>query len=188
LPLPWGRGDWKPAFTGLGVTVHRKLDEALKIYGSGTGGGIQEGDTPLRSIDELVKLVESNIDLMEKYLTGKGVDTQQVLSAKDFEQLRLIEVAKDAILVNDESKVLFLSLLRLVVNSYTDLFPDPRSNKFRNLVSLYVHIGESIASDLPEVDISDVEKRIRDLIESSVAVKPLSVKRKRKQLISAKLI
>jgi len=152
--------------------VLRKLNEALAIYGSETGGGIGKGDNPLRQIDELVELLDKNLRLMEKYFKEKGVDPEKILLAKDFEQLRLIDEAKEAILENDESKVMFLSLLRLVVNSYTDLLPDPRANEFRHLVSLYVVLGDSIASDIPEFDMSDIEKKIQDLIDISVTVKP----------------
>ncbi|GCF08839.1 hypothetical protein KDI_24030 [Dictyobacter arantiisoli] len=37
------------------VGVFRNLQKALAIYGSGSGGGIQEGDTPVQDIDELVE-------------------------------------------------------------------------------------------------------------------------------------
>jgi len=153
--------------------VLRRLNEALAIYGSGTGGGIREGDTPLRQVDELAKLLEKNLKLMEKYFKDKEIDPQRILLAKDFEQLRLIEQTVEAILENDESKVLFFSLLKLVADSYTDLLPDPKANEYKRLVSLYVIIGETIAGYIPDIDISDVEKKIEDLVDRSVAVKPL---------------
>ena len=152
--------------------ILRKLNEALAIYGSGTGGGIQEGDTPLRQAVELADLLEKNLKLMEKYFKDKEINPHEILLAKDFEQLELIEQAVEAILENDESKVLFFSLLKLVVNSYTDLLPDPKANEYKQLVSLYVVIGETIASYIPDIDISDIEKKIQDLIDRSIAVKP----------------
>lgn len=157
--------------------VLRRLNEALAIYGSGTGGGIQEGDNPLRQTDELIKLLEKNIKLMEKYLKDKETDSTEILLAKDFEQLNLIGEAKEAILENDESKILFFSLLKLVVDSYADLLPDPKANKYRRPVSLYVVIGETIASDIPEIDIRDIEEKIRDLIDRSIAVKPYTLRK-----------
>lgn len=152
--------------------ILRKLNEALAIYGSGTGGGIQEGDTPLRKTDELADLLDKNLRLMEKYFKDKEIDPQKILSAKNFEQLRLMEQAVEAILENDESKVLFFSLLKLVADSYTDLLPDPKANEYKQIVSLYVVIGETIAGYIPDIDISDVEKKIQDLVDRSIAVKP----------------
>jgi len=164
--------------------ILRKLNEALAIYGSGTGGGIREGDTPLRQVDELAKLLEKNLKLMEKYFEDKEIDPQRILLAKDFEQLRLIEETVEAILENDESKVLFFSLLKLVVDSYTDLLPDPKANEYRRLVSLYVVIGETIAGYIPGIDISDVEKKIEDLVDRSIAVKPLPPREPTKPILS----
>jgi len=152
--------------------ILRRLDEALAIYGSGTGGGIQEGDSPLRKADELAGLLEKNLELMEKYFRSKQIDPHEILQAKNLEQLRLIGQAVEAILENDDSKVLFFSLLKRVADSYADLLPDPKANQFRNLVSLYVHLGETIASDIPEIDLRDVEKKIEDLVDRSIAVKP----------------
>jgi len=152
--------------------ILRRLDEALAIYGSGTGGGIQEGDSPLRKADELASLLEKNLELMEKYFSKKQIAPHEILLAKNLEQLRLIDQAVEAILENDESKVLFLSLLKRVADSYADLLPDPKANQFKSLVSLYVHLGETIASDIPEIDLRDVEKKIEDLVDRSIAVKP----------------
>ena len=167
--------------------ILRKLNEALAIYGSGTGGGIQEGDTPLRQADELANLLEKNLKLMEKYFKDKEIDPQKILQVKDFEQLKLIEQTVEAILENDESKVLFFSLLKLVVNSYTDLLPDPKANEYTQLVSLYVVIGETIASYIPDIDISDIEKKIQNLIDRSIAVKPYAPRRPTKPIDLSKL-
>lgn len=109
---------------------------------------------------------------MENYFKDKEFYPQSILQAKDFERLRLIGQAVEAVLENDESKILFFSLLRLIVNSYTDLLPDPKANKYRLIVSLYVVIGETIASEIPDIDIGDIERKIGDLIDRSIAVKP----------------
>ena len=167
--------------------ILRRLNEALAIYGSETGGGIREGDQPLRQVDELVELLEKNLELIEKYFRDKDIDPSKILKSKDFEQLRLIEQAVEAILENDESKILFFSLLRLVVNSYTDLLPHPKANNFRNVVSLYVVIGETIASEIPDIDISDIERKIEDLIDRSIAVKPYAPKKEIKIIDLSKI-
>jgi type I restriction enzyme R subunit len=154
--------------------ILRNLNEALAIYGSGPGGALQKGDTPLRQVKELVELLTKNLETMNRYFAKKGIDPEKILQAHSFEQLRLIEQAVEAMLENDESKMLFFSILRLVVDSYTDLLPDPRANNYKQLVSLYVVIGETIAKDVPEIDLSDIERKIGDLIDRSIAVKPYS--------------
>jgi len=167
--------------------ILRKLNEALAIYGSGTGGGIREGDNPLRQIDELVALLKKNLSLMEKYFRDKEIAPQKILQAKNFDQLRLIYQAVDAILKNDESRVLFFSLLKLVADSYTDLLPDPKANEYKALVSLYVVIGETIEGLNPDIDIRDIEKKIQDLIDRSVVVKPYARKEPAKPIDLSKI-
>jgi len=157
--------------------ILRRLKQALAIYGSGTGGGIQEGDMPLRQVDELERLLKQNLELIQNYFQDKNIDPHKILLARGFEQLRQIGQAVETVLENDQSRILFFSLLKVVVDSYTDLLPDPRANKYRLLVSLYVHIGETIASDIPEVDISDIENRIQDLVDRSIAVKPYGARK-----------
>lgn len=156
--------------------ILRNLNEALAIYGSGSEGQVQKGDMPIRNVDELVTILESNLQIMEKYFVDKGISPHNILQAKNFTRLHLLEQAVEVAEENDQSRILFLSLLRLVVNSYTDLLPDTKTHQFSQLIELYVVIGETIASNSPEIDISDIEKRIADLIDRSIAVKPYSPK------------
>ena len=167
--------------------ILRNLNQALAIYGSETGGGIKEGDQPLRPVDELVVVLVKNLELIKKYFGDRNIDPEKILKAKNFEQLRLIEQAVEAILENDESKILFFSLLRLVVNSYRDLLPHPKASTFRKMVSLYVVIGETIASEIPDIDISDIERKIEDLIDRSIAVKPYVPKKETKTIDLSKI-
>ena len=157
--------------------ILRNLKQALTIYGSGKEGELKKGDMPLQKIDELAALLEGNLMLMDKYLSDKGISAQDILHARDFEQLALIDRAVESILLNDESKILFLSLLNIVVNSYTDLLPDPKANRYSQVVEVYVVIGETIASKIPGTDIGDIERRIGELIDRSIAVKPYSPKK-----------
>lgn len=165
--------------------VLRNLNKALAIYGS--GGQAQDGNMPLRNVDELAIILESNLKIMEKYFVDKGINPSVILQAKDFTRIQLLEQAVEAAEENDQSRILFLSLLRLVINSYTDLLPDTKANRFMHLIELYVVIGETIASNSPEIDISDIEKRIADLIDRSIAVKPYSPKNLNEEIDLSKI-
>ena len=167
--------------------ILRNLNEALAIYGSGSGGQVQKGDMPIRNIEELASLLESNLKTMEKYFVDKGISPSNILQAKDFTRIHLLEQAVEAAEENDQSRILFLSLLRLVVNSYTDLLPDTKANRFKQLIELYIVVGETIASNSPEIDISDIEKRIADLIDRSIAVKPYSPKNAEEEIDLSKI-
>lgn len=165
--------------------ILRNLNKALAIYGS--GGQTQKGNMPLRNVDELASILESNLKTMEKYFLDKGIRPSDILQAKDFTRIQLLEQAVEVAEENDQSRILFLSLLRLVVNSYTDLLPDTKANRFKHLIELYVVIGETIASNSPEIDISDIEKRIGDLIDRSIAVKPYLPKNAHEEIDLSKI-
>jgi type I restriction enzyme, R subunit len=157
--------------------ILKRLQEALKMYGPGSGGGIQEGETPVRNIDELVKQLENNLRIMDNYFIDKNYDPKPMWTATGFEKTAILDKSKEVILDRDESRITFFSILRLVIDTYTDLLPDPRAHSFKPIVSLYVTIGEAIASDIPEVDISDIENKIKGLIDRSIAVLPYTSQR-----------
>jgi type I restriction enzyme R subunit len=154
--------------------IFRRLSKALAIYGSGTGGGIERGDYPLDRANELHDLLKKNLLLLEKYFKEKEIDPERILLATDFDRLHLIEQAMNEILANDKSKVMFLSLLKLVADSYADLLPDSRALEHRQLISLYLDLGRRIANMIPQVDITAIEKKIGDLVDRSIAVVPYS--------------
>ena len=109
------------------------------------------------------QLLASNIETIRQYFQKKGIDPEKIFQAHDFEQSKLIEETVEAILQNDESKTLFFSILKMVVDSYTDLLPDEEANNYKQIVSLYLVIGETLARDAPEVDIEDVKRKMRAL-------------------------
>ena len=51
------------------VGIFRNLEEALKIYGSGSGGGVREGDSPIQPKAQLVELLRQKLQDFNAYLT-----------------------------------------------------------------------------------------------------------------------
>src|SRR5207237_8785669 len=49
------------------VGVFRNLQKALAIYGTGSGGGLKPGETPVKDKQELVELLRSAIDAAEEF-------------------------------------------------------------------------------------------------------------------------
>ncbi|MHA1304691.1 MAG: type I restriction endonuclease subunit R, partial [Candidatus Heimdallarchaeaceae archaeon] len=150
--------------------IFDNIEEALAIYGPDSGVGT--GTPPIRDIKELLEKLEKDLEIMKKYFLDRDFDPTIILSKQGFEQYRLIKQAMEIVQESEDRRVLFFSLLRLVINAYTDVLPDKKAIKYRPLVSLYVHIGESIVAQIPEIDISDIEQRIAHLIDRSIAVKP----------------
>src|SRR5207247_2241553 len=56
------------------VGVFRDLQKALAIYGSGSGGGIEEGDMPVQDKSELVALLKQAVVDAVMFVPEQGVD------------------------------------------------------------------------------------------------------------------
>lgn len=49
------------------IGIFRNLQKALAIYGSASGGGIKEGETPVKPKSELIKELENAIAETKSY-------------------------------------------------------------------------------------------------------------------------
>lgn len=132
------------------VGVFRNLQKALAIYGS--GGGINEGETPVRDKSVLVDQLKQVILEITAFCTERGIDISKIQAAYGFERVMLIDDAVDAILTGDESKVKYLSMAANVVRIYRYILPDPAANEFGPKQLLFVKIAETIRSLSPEID------------------------------------
>ena len=151
------------------VGVFRHLQKALAIYGSEYGGGVGEGETPVKNKEELVKLLRQVIDEIIKFLAEKGVEPAHIQSTEGFERVKLLDDAVDAILVNDESKRKYLLLADYLHKLYKAVLPDPAANKLSSICKLFNVIAEKIRSLVPIADISSVKEAIENLLDESIA-------------------
>lgn len=150
------------------VGVFRELQKALAIYGSGSGGGIREGETPVNPKSELIKELEKVIEETESFCKEKGVDIQRIISSDKLEKIKLITDAVDAILVNDESKRRYLTLSSQVSKLFKAILPDPQANRFYEKCAVFTVIADKIKSVSGEVDITDVMGKVEHLLDESI--------------------
>jgi type I restriction enzyme R subunit len=151
------------------VGVFRNLQKALAIYGSSSGGGVGEGETPIVDKDALVAELKQAIAETTGFCRQLGIDLSRIQSAQSLEKVRLKDEAVEAILINDESKKRYNSLALLVNQLYKAILPDERANEFNSSRTLIMIIFETIRSLSPEVDISDVIGNIERLLDRSIA-------------------
>jgi type I restriction enzyme R subunit len=151
------------------VGVFRNLQKALAIYGSGAGGGIKEGDTPVKDKSVLVELLKQSIEEATAFCTERSIDLSKIQAAQGFERVRLIDDAINAILTNDDSKAKYLSMAGNVVRIYRAILPDPAANEFGPMQMLLAKIAEMIRSLAPETDISEVMDSVENLLDKSIA-------------------
>lgn len=151
------------------VGVFRHLQKALAIYGSESGGGIEEGETPVKDKAELVKLLKQAIDETTDFLSERDVTPADIQNAEGFERVKLLDDAVDAIIVNDESKRKYLLLADNTQRLYKAVLPDPAANEFASTCTLFKVIAQKIRSLIPVADISSVKEAIEDLLDESIA-------------------
>ena len=155
------------------VGVFRDLQKALAIYGSGAGGGVKEGDMPVKDKSELVTSLESMIEETGAFCKEQGIDIQAILAAtpRGYQRISLVQDAVDALVVNDEIKKKYIALANAVARLYKAILPDTTATAYSGIVALFVVIAHEILSLMPDSDISSFMGDIEKLMDISVATK-----------------
>jgi len=151
------------------VGVFRNIQKALAIYGSSSGGGVKEGDTPVKPKEELIKKLQKAIAETKTFCKEKAIDTDKIVRAGKLEKIKLLDEAVDAILINDESKKRYVLLESNVRKLYKAILPDPKARNFTEICALFYVMAEKIKSLLPDVDISEVMGKVEQLLDESIA-------------------
>jgi type I restriction enzyme R subunit len=151
------------------VGIFRDLEKALAIYGSEAGGGVGEGDRPVRPKEELVAKLREGIETTVGFLQALGVEVEAILRAIGWERLRLLDDAREAILVNDATKARYLGMGNGVELLYRAVLPDPMAQEFAPVVTLFRMLTERIRILTPEVNIDGVMRQVEELLDASIA-------------------
>ncbi|CAD5955319.1 Putative type I restriction enzyme HindVIIP R protein [Planktothrix tepida] len=150
------------------IGVFRNLQKALAIYGSASGGGVQDGDTPVQAKTALIEELRKAILEATNFCTEREINLEKLQSAPVFERIKLICDAGEAILINEESKQRYFALVRNVIKLYKAILPDPIADDFTSMQYLLIMIRECILSQTPKVDISDVKATVEEILDQSI--------------------
>src|SRR6266699_2970842 len=155
------------------VGVFRDLQKALAIYGSAAGGGVKEGEVPVKDKGELVTALRSMINETRMFCEERGIDIQAILAAtpRGFQRIGLVQDAVDLLVVSDEIKKKYLSLANAVAKLYKAILPYLTATAFSGIVALFVVIAREILSLTPGSDISEIMGGVEQLLDISVATK-----------------
>jgi len=159
--------------------VFRSLQRALAIYGSGAGGGIREGDTPVQNKAALVEELKKAINETTGFCVQRGIDLDKVQRAEGFQRVKLLDDAVEAIIINDESKRRYLLLVGNVNKLYRAILPDRQANEFSPMCRLLGVIAEKICSLTPQADISEVMAEVEGLLDESIAAEEYAIRDRR---------
>lgn len=150
------------------IGVFRNLQKALAIYGSASGGGVQEGDSPVQAKTALVAELRKAILEATNFCTERDIDLEKLQSATGFERIKLRDEAVEAILINDESKQRYFALVGTVNKLYKAILPDPVADDFSLVQYLLIMIRDCIRSKIPTVDISEIKAKVEAILDQSI--------------------
>lgn len=166
------------------VGVFRDLQKALSIYGSGSGGGMKEGESPIQKKEALIEELREAIAEAKEFCVSRGVVVEQVMKTEGFERIaflddavkllvdkEVIEAIDDAVekvIMNEELKKKYLSLANQVVRLYKAILPDPLANEFAPTKTCLAVLADKIRSYTEEASIDDLLEKVGDLLDDSI--------------------
>ncbi len=153
------------------VGVFRDLQKALSIYGSGSGGGIEEGDTPVQDKSELLALLKQAVVETVMFCQEQGVDPQEIAAVKGLNRIPLLEAAENALVANDEIKKSYLLLARNVAKLYKAVLPHPAASAYTALVHIIATLDARIRLLTRKPDITAVMGDVEKLVGTSIATR-----------------
>ncbi len=165
------------------IGVFRDLQKALAIYGSASGGGVKEGDIPVKAKAGLVEQLRQAITETTDFCTQRGINFSQLESLKGFTRTKFWADAVEAIVINDESKRTYLSLVGNVNKLYKAILPDPAASEFTVIHGHFERIKEQIQSEVPDIDISEVVEEVEELLDQSITAGEFVIQESHSQLI-----
>lgn len=149
------------------IGIFRNLQKALAIYNPGG----EEIDYPVRPKEELLSDLEGVIEHVTELCEKEGIAVKGIKSAERLETVKLIDDAVDILVAKENLKKEYLSLSNNMRHLYKAILPDPDVEKYRSDYMLFKTIAKTIRSLVPDVDISDVQNEVEDLLDRSIATK-----------------
>jgi type I restriction enzyme R subunit len=151
------------------IGVFNNLQDALKIYGKGSGNSVNEEDSPIQAKAQLVEILKEKIKEFDDYLNSIKIDLSQLkntLSA--FKQIGIWDNAVDAILVNANSKQAFLDKSNTIIKIFKAILPDTQAQEFSATIATIKILKQKIAILDPKVNIDEIKAEIETILDSSI--------------------
>ena len=151
------------------IGVFRYLEKALAIYGTGTAGTAAPGEMPVKQKQELIEQLRSEIDKALDLCNRLDIDLDAIHDAKGFDR----EVLKrDTVetLVREKATEQFLNHVRQINRLFRAILPDESASEFYRVHKLLSILAQTITARVPDVDISNVEAELKELLDESVIV------------------
>ena len=157
------------------IGVFRRLEEALAIYGTGSGGGVAEGDLPVADKDEQAKDLADMLGELVTYANGLGVDLDEGIGQAGFDWVAWLSDAAENVLVTDEARKEFLARSDMAAAQWKAVKPHPAATDAQPLMSVIVRLAQRVRMEIGTPDISSVMSQVEQLLQESVGAVPFII-------------
>ncbi|MEA5579561.1 type I restriction endonuclease subunit R [Anabaena sp. UHCC 0451] len=167
------------------IGVFKDLQKALSIYGSASGGGVREGDIPVKNKSALLGQLREAITEALVFCQDKGIDVKQLENTQEaFLRTKCWDDAVEAILVNDDAKRNYFSMVNNVTKLYKAILPDIVAGEFTTIQGLLNKLANKIRLEVPDIDISKVVEQVEELLDDSITAGKFIISNNSSQLIN----
>ena len=154
------------------IGVFRRLQEALAIYGSGSGGGVEPGDLPVEAKETQAEALRELLAKIEAFAQSHDVDLPAGLGVSGFDWVAWLKDAADKLLATEDTRRGFLAQADLAARVWKSLKPHPAATDAQPLMSVIVRLAQRIRSEIGKPDISGVMSDVERLLQESVGATP----------------
>jgi len=149
------------------VDVFSNLQKALAIYAVGNA----TGDLPVEEKGALVKALNEAVNDLRAFCVERDVDLDALGRLTGFELVAAGRQAVEALMVDDEEKIAFMSRASLANRLYKAILPDIRANDFSRIRAVSKFLADAIGSYTERADLTSVLGHIEQLLDESVAAR-----------------
>jgi len=157
------------------IGVFRNLQQALAIYGSGSGGGVEPGDLPVAPKEEQAETLRQMLDELAGFVSRCGVDLTDGLGVTGFNWVAWLSSATEALLVDDETRRGFLHRADAAARQWKAVKPHQAATEAQPEITVIVRLAQRIRAIVGTPDISGVMSSVEQLLEESVGAEPFVI-------------
>lgn len=159
------------------VGVFRNLREALALYGSGSGGGIEPGDLPVEAKERQAEDLAAMLAEIKTFSAVHRVDLDRALGTAKFDWVAWLTDSTEMMLVSDEVRRGFLTRADMCAGQWKAVKPHPAATDAQPLMSVIIRLAQRMRMETGKPDISGVMSSVERLLQESIAAVPYVIDR-----------
>jgi type I restriction enzyme R subunit len=165
------------------VGVFRKLQEALAVYGSISGGGVAAGDSPVETKQVQIDEFKEALSGLKKFCLDHDVHVDKLRQGTRFEQLNRANDAVNKLISPVEVRKAFMSRTSTLNRVYRAIGSDSRIEDCVDDVNFLTTIAEFIQGKLDPVSIDHIFDQVDALLDRSISSKGYVIRESRNDAV-----